>query len=102
MPAISAEAMQDAVLAWYGQNRRAVNLHRCARVVAERGAFPRHPHELQRLPGIGPYTAAAVACFAFDAQVAAPDTNARRVLERAFEEPELQPPPGRAYDWNQA
>jgi A/G-specific adenine glycosylase len=57
--------------------------------------------ELQRLPGIGPYTAAAVACFAFGAQVQAPDTNARRVLER-LGNPDLLPPPGRAYEWNQA
>jgi A/G-specific adenine glycosylase len=94
----------DVIGAWsgLGYNRRAVLLHRCAREVAARGGFPRDPGELARLPGIGPYTAAAIACFAFGAQVAAPDTNARRVLERAFAQPGLQPPPGRAYEWNQA
>jgi len=66
------------------------------------GGFPREPAELQRLPGVGPYTAAAIACFAFGAQVAAPDTNAKRVLERAFGDPNLAPRPGQAYEWNQA
>jgi A/G-specific adenine glycosylase len=102
--ALAAAAPADVILAWsgLGYNRRAVNLHRCAQAVAARGGFPREPAELAKLPGIGPYTAAAVACFAFGAQVAAPDTNARRVLERAFPGADVQPPPGRAYDWNQA
>ncbi len=56
-----------------------------------RGGFPREPAELQRLPGVGPYTAAAIACFAFGAQIAAPDTNAKRVLERAFGRPTCSP-----------
>jgi A/G-specific adenine glycosylase len=92
------------ITAWsgLGYNRRAVNLHRCAAAVVARGGFPREPAELRRLPGVGPYTAAAIACFAFGAQVAAPDTNARRVLERTFGDPDMPPPPGRAYDWNQA
>jgi A/G-specific adenine glycosylase len=66
------------------------------------GDFPRESADLRRLPGIGPYTAAAIACFAFGAQVAAPDTNANRVLQRAFGDPGLPPPPERAYEWNQA
>jgi A/G-specific adenine glycosylase len=102
--ALAAAPAADVIRAWdgLGYNRRAVNLHRCAQAVAERGGFPRQPAQLQTLPGIGPYTAAAVACFAFAAQVAAPDTNARRVLGRAFGDPDRPPPPGRAYDWNQA
>lgn len=102
--ALAAAAPADAIAEWsgLGYNRRAVNLHRAALAVVERGGFPRTPAELQQLPGVGPYTAAAIACFAFGAQVAAPDTNARRVLERAFEDPDIPPPPGRAYDWNQA
>ena len=101
---LAAAAPADVILAWsgLGYNRRAVNLHRCAQAVAARRGFPREPDELEKLPGIGPYTAAAVACFAFGAQVAAPDTNAKRVLERAFGDPDLAPPPGRAYEWNQA
>jgi A/G-specific adenine glycosylase len=101
--ALAAASPADVIREWsgLGYNRRAVNLHRCAQRVVELGGFPKDPAELQRLPGIGPYTAAAVACFAFGAQVSAPDTNARRVLER-LGTPELLPPPGRAYEWNQA
>jgi A/G-specific adenine glycosylase len=104
-----AESLADASPAevigeWsgLGYNRRAINLHRCCQAVVELGGFPREQAELRRLPGVGPYTAAAIACFAFGQQVAAPDVNARRVLERAFGDPDLPPPPGRAYDWNQA
>ena len=101
---LAGAAAADVIRAWdgLGYNRRAVNLHRCAQAVVERGGFPRDPAQLQTLPGIGPYTAAAVACFAFGAQVAAPDTNARRVCERAFGDRGRPPPAGRAYDWNQA
>jgi A/G-specific adenine glycosylase len=102
--ALAAASPADVIRAWagLGYNRRAVNLHRCAQEVARRGGFPRDPAELRKLPGLGPYTAAAIACFAFGAQVAAPDVNARRVLGRAFGDPDLPPPEGRAYDWNQA
>jgi A/G-specific adenine glycosylase len=101
---LAAAVPAEAIAEWsgLGYNRRAVNLHRAAVAVVGRGGFPRSVEELCELPGVGPYTAAAVACFAFGVQVAAPDTNARRVLERAFGDPTLAPPPGRAYDWNQA
>jgi A/G-specific adenine glycosylase len=101
--ALAAAELGDVIRAWdgLGYNRRAVNLHRCATAVVELGSFPQQPRELVRLPGIGPYTAAAVACFAFGAQVAAPDVNARRVLQRAGR-PDAAPPEGRAYEWNQA
>jgi A/G-specific adenine glycosylase len=102
--ALAAATPADVILAWsgLGYNRRAVNLHRCAQAVAARGGFPREPDELAKLPGIGPYTAAAVACFAFGAQIAAPDTNALRVLERAFPGVDVPVPARRAYEWNQA
>jgi A/G-specific adenine glycosylase len=102
--ALAEATPAEVIRAWsgLGYNRRAVNLHRCAQAVATHGGFPREPAELANLPGIGPYTAAAIACFAFGAQIAAPDTNARRVLERAFPGRDVQPPAGRAYDWNQA
>jgi A/G-specific adenine glycosylase len=101
---LAAAPVADVIRAWagLGYNRRAVNLHRCAGAVVEMGGFPQEPRRLQQLPGIGPYTAAAIACFAFGAELAAPDVNARRVLGRAFGDPDLPPPPGRAYDWNQA
>jgi A/G-specific adenine glycosylase len=101
---LAAATPAEVITAWsgLGYNRRAVLLHRCAGEVAVRGAFPREPRELERLAGVGPYTAAAIACFAFGAQIAAPDTNARRVLGRACGATEVAPPPGRAYEWNQA
>jgi A/G-specific adenine glycosylase len=102
--ALAAATPAEVITAWsgLGYNRRAVNLHRCACEVAALGGFPREPRELERLPGVGPYTAAAIACFAFGAQVAAPDTNARRVLGRVYGDAEVVPPPGQAYEWNQA
>jgi A/G-specific adenine glycosylase len=101
---LAAASPAEVITEWsgLGYNRRAVNLHRCAVAVAALGGFPHDPAELRRLPGIGPYTAAAIACFAFGAQIAAPDTNAVRVLGRAFGDTDLAPPPGRAYEWNQA
>lgn len=67
-----------------GYNRRAVNLQRTARAICTEhgGTFPRDVAALQRLPGIGPYTAGAIACFAFEQDVAFVDTNIRRVLQR--------------------
>ena len=101
---LAAAPAADVIRAWsgLGYNRRAINLHRTAQAVAQRGGFPRQIPELEVLPGIGPYTARALACFAFGAQVSAPDVNARRVLGRAFGDPDHPPPPGRAFDWNQA
>jgi A/G-specific adenine glycosylase len=98
--ALAAAPRADVIREWQGlgYNRRAVSLHEAARAVADGG----WPGDLRELPGVGPYTAAAIACFAFGAQVAAPDTNAKRVLERAFGDAGLAPPPGRAYEWNQA
>jgi A/G-specific adenine glycosylase len=69
-----------------GYYRRAANLHRLARevVASHRGVIPDDPAALQRLPGVGPYTAGAVAVFAHERPVAAVDTNVRRVLSRVF------------------
>ena len=68
-----------------GYNGRAVRLHKLAREVAENhgGELPRTAEELRKLPGIGPYTAAAVASFAFGQPVPVLDTNIYRVLSRA-------------------
>jgi A/G-specific adenine glycosylase len=70
----------DVIRAWQGlgYNRRALNLHRAARVIAERG----WPDDLTELPGVGPYTAAAIGNFAFGRPVLPVDVNVRRVLER--------------------
>jgi A/G-specific adenine glycosylase len=74
--------------AWAGLGyyRRADNLHRLARTVARDhdGALPRDPATLRTLPGIGPYTAGAVASFAWELPEPAIDTNVHRVLRRVF------------------
>jgi len=84
-----AEAPENSVLRlWQGLGyySRARNLHRCAKVVAEKydGRFPTTFDELIHLPGIGTYTAAAIASFAFDRKVAVVDGNVYRVLARIF------------------
>jgi A/G-specific adenine glycosylase len=78
--ALGAAAPRDVLAAWsgLGYNRRALALQAAARVVAERG----WPADLTELPGVGPYTAAAVASVAWDRQEVAIDTNVRRVFER--------------------
>jgi A/G-specific adenine glycosylase len=82
-----AASSEDAVLAaWSGLGyyRRARMLHRCAKEIAENydGRFPRSARELQTLPGIGRYTAAAIASIAFAEPVAVVDGNVERVLHR--------------------
>lgn len=106
----------DVLRAWkgLGYNRRALNLKRAAEAACLDGScrLPSSVEELERLPGIGRYTARAVACFAFGAQVPVVDTNVRRVLS-GFAGKELTQketeslarqllPQGRAADWNQA
>jgi A/G-specific adenine glycosylase len=80
---LAAATTADVIVAWQGlgYNRRAVNLHRAAQHVAERG----WPEDLTELPGVGPYTAAAIANFAFGRDVLPVDTNVRRVQERTGE-----------------
>jgi A/G-specific adenine glycosylase len=78
--ALAQASTADVLRAWQGlgYNRRAVNLQRAAREVAERG----WPDDLTELPGVGRYTADAVACFAFGRAVLPMDVNVRRVVER--------------------
>ena len=78
--ALAAAPRNEVIRAWQGlgYNRRAVNLHRAAQVIAESG----WPADLTELPGVGRYTADAVRRFAFDEPVLPVDTNVRRVLER--------------------
>ena len=80
-----AAAPDDAVLqewAGLGYYARARNLIACAREVAERGGFPRTEAELRKLPGLGAYTAAAIAAIAFGEQATVVDTNVARVVAR--------------------
>jgi A/G-specific adenine glycosylase len=68
-----------------GYYARARNLHQLAKQVSGVGCqVPADPEELIKLPGVGRYTAGAVACFAYEKPVAAVDTNVKRVLERVF------------------
>ena len=89
IPALAAASEQDVLLVWEGLGyySRARNLHRTARIIMEEmdGKLPATPQALQELPGIGPYTAAAIASIAFDVDVAAVDGNIRRVLARLFD-----------------
>jgi A/G-specific adenine glycosylase len=84
--ALAAASQADVVRAWkgLGYNSRAVRLHKLARAVCEShgGVLPSDEATLLALPGIGPYTARAIAAFAFDADVAAIDTNVRRIVHR--------------------
>jgi A/G-specific adenine glycosylase len=83
---LSRASTADVVRAWsgLGYNRRAVQLHRAAGTIVtqHRGRVPSDVATLQTLPGVGPYTARAVAAVAFGVPVGAVDTNVRRVLER--------------------
>lgn len=117
----SLQSLADASLAdvlrqWkgLGYNRRALNLQRAARTIVERlgGEVPRTLDDLESLPGIGKYTARAVASFAFGMQVPVVDTNVRRVLSslvgreltdrETWDLAEKVLPEGRSADWNSA
>src|SRR5215212_8477186 len=121
LAALAAAPTAEVIRAWtgLGYNRRAVNMQRAARAVLDAygGQFPREMAELLKLPGIGPYTAGAIACFAFEQDVAFIDTNIRRVVQRLFVGPEESAPvgearllaiardavpAGRGWAWNQA
>jgi len=84
--ALARAPRPEVIRAWsgLGYNRRAVTLSEAARSLVRDhdGRIPRKPATLERLPGIGPYTAAAVASLAFGVPVAAVDTNVRRVIAR--------------------
>jgi A/G-specific adenine glycosylase len=77
---LAAAAPGDVIREWQGlgYNRRALNLHRAARLIAERG----WPDDLTALPGVGGYTAAAIRRFALDEEVLPVDVNVDRVLRR--------------------
>jgi A/G-specific adenine glycosylase len=116
--ALAAATPAEVLRAWQGlgYNRRALALRATAQAVVERGGWPDTVEGLAALPGIGPYTARAVACFALGLQVAPVDTNVARVLARALtggDPGQLGPaarqrladaavPPGRAWEWSSA
>ena len=118
--ALASASPADVIRAWegLGYHRRAVALHSAARAIVERygGRVPREADALRSLPGVGPYTASAIASIAYGEPVAAVDTNARRIAARYLfgAEPyevatsELAPAAAgwvhraRPGDWNQA
>ncbi|MBM3947476.1 MAG: A/G-specific adenine glycosylase, partial [SAR202 cluster bacterium] len=85
---LAGAPLAEVIRAWspLGYNLRAVRLHRAAQLIVERhgGVVPREPAELRAIPGLGEYSAAAVACFAYEEPVGVVDTNVRRVLTRVF------------------
>jgi A/G-specific adenine glycosylase len=119
--ALADAPTSDVIRLWsgLGYNRRAVNLQRAAQAVVleHSGSFPKDIDELKRLPGIGPYTAGAIACFAFEQDVGFLDTNIRRLLHRLLIGPEVPDeqrsqremheiaskivPPGKGWTWGQ-
>ena len=92
--ALAAAADEDILSEWAGLGyyARARNLIACARTVVANGGFPTTENELRKLPGIGDYTAAAIASIAFGQSAAVVDTNVARVVARlhAIEKPSKQ------------
>ncbi len=109
---LASAPLSDALALWsgLGYNNRCKRLHDSAKIIAADG-WPTSIESLQKLPGVGAYTARAIAAFALGQHVAATDTNLRRVLSRWYGEPlngqaldvaanqSLAEP---ASDWNQA
>jgi A/G-specific adenine glycosylase len=80
-----AESNEEELLRYWaglGYYSRARNLHRASKEIAQRGSFPASSAELRQLPGIGDYTAAAIASIAFDEAVVVVDGNVLRVMSR--------------------
>jgi A/G-specific adenine glycosylase len=115
--ALAAASPADVLRAWrgLGYNRRGLNLWRAARAIVDDhgGVVPADVATLERLPGVGPYTARAVAAIAFGQPVGAVDTNTRRVVTRIAGAWGASPrtvqdladsavAPGRAADWTHA
>ena len=86
--ALAASPLDDLLAAWAGLGyyARARNLHKCAGTIARDhgGTFPDTEDGLRQLPGIGPYTAGAIAAIAFDRKASAVDGNVERVVARLF------------------
>jgi len=84
-----ADSNRDKIMAMWsglGYYARARNLHKCAQLIRDQygGFFPKHEFELLKLPGIGPYAAAAIAAICFDEPTNIVDSNVERVISRIF------------------
>ena len=115
--ALARATIADVIRSWrgLGYNRRAVYLHRTARIVVEchGGRMPSDISLMRKLPGVGEYTSSAVSCFAYNVQVPVIDINVERVLTRVFScwgnvsKKDLGTialsilPNGKAWEWNQ-
>lgn len=115
---LASSSLRDVLALWsgLGYNSRGQRLQSCARAVMERfgGMVPGDPAELKTLPGIGDYTCRSIPVFADNLDVAAVDTNIRRIIIHEFALPEDTPkrqmqaaaelllPPGRSRDWHNA
>ena len=84
LEALASASPADVIREWQGlgYNRRGLSLHRAARLIADSG----WPDDLTQLPGVGPYTSAALRCFAFDEDVLPVDVNVERVMSRTSAE----------------
>lgn len=117
LESLATADVDDVLDTWQGLGyyRRARNLHRAAQIVRDRpdGLLPSSYAALKELPGVGEYTAGAVASIAFGEVVPAPDGNVKRVLARLFDQPHPKPAwlreaaaalvdSERPGDWNQA
>jgi A/G-specific adenine glycosylase len=116
--ALASAPLRDVLALWsgLGYNSRGQRLQSCARAVTERfgGVVPAAPAELKTLPGIGDYTCRSIPVFADNLDVAAVDTNIRRIIIHEFALPEETSkrsiqiaaeqllPPGRSRDWHNA
>lgn len=85
---LASAKLSEVITRWKGMgyNRRAVYLKKTAEAVVEKhgGNFPETLEELEKLPGIGKYTASAICCFAYEQDVAVVDTNVRQIIEHFF------------------
>ncbi|WP_203413976.1 A/G-specific adenine glycosylase [Entomobacter blattae] len=83
---IAAASLDDVMVMWSGLGyySRARNLHTCAQQVCALGGFPQTVEELKKLPGIGAYTASAIASMAFGVSVVPVDGNVERIASRVF------------------
>ncbi|MGB6986409.1 MAG: hypothetical protein WBD74_10595 [Candidatus Aquilonibacter sp.] len=121
IPALARASSGEVLREWQGlgYNMRALRLHETSRVVADRfaGVMPSESHLLRQLPGVGPYTAAAIRAFGFDLDDAPLDVNVRRIVHRVFygiefpsvaktseldERARDMAAPNHAHDWNSA
>ncbi len=103
--ALAAAEPDDVLQAWAGLGyySRATNLHRCAMVAHDAGGLPSDPAALRKLPGIGPYTAGAVASIAFGVRTPLVDGNVERVLSRLdARDADPRSPNGRRALWARA